>query len=82
MLRARRCPLASHLTFHFGLNLGKQLEHVVAETLRDEAFLADARKAPMPIDYITGEQVADLIRRADAAPPAVIERMRAILAVR
>jgi tripartite-type tricarboxylate transporter receptor subunit TctC len=53
-----------------------------AETLRDEAFLADARKAPMPIDYITGEQVADLIRRADAAPPAVIERMRAILAVR
>ena len=53
-----------------------------AETLRDEAFLADARKAPMPIDYITGEQVADLIRRAYAAPPAVVERMRAILAVR
>ncbi len=53
-----------------------------AETLRDEAFLADARKAPMPIDYIPGEQVVDLIRRAYAAPPAVVERMRAILAVR
>ena len=53
-----------------------------AETLRDEAFLADARKVQLPIDYITGEQVMDLIRRAYAAPPAVVERMRAILAAR
>jgi tripartite-type tricarboxylate transporter receptor subunit TctC len=53
-----------------------------AETMRDEAFLADARKVPMPIDYISGEQVVDLIRRAYAASPAVVERMRAILAVR
>ena len=53
-----------------------------AETLRDEAFLADARKAQLPIDYITGEQVIDLIRRAYAAPPAVVERMGAILAAR
>jgi tripartite-type tricarboxylate transporter receptor subunit TctC len=53
-----------------------------AETMRDEAFLADARKVPMPIDYITGEQVIDLIRRAYAAPPRVVERMRGILAVR
>lgn len=53
-----------------------------AETMRDEAFLADARKVPMPIDYISGEQVVDLIRRAYAAPPAVVERMRAILVVR
>jgi tripartite-type tricarboxylate transporter receptor subunit TctC len=53
-----------------------------AETLRDEAFLADARKVQLPIDYITGEQVIDLIHRAYAAPAAVVERMAAILAAR
>ena len=58
------------------------MQQAFAETMKDEAFLADAQKVQMPIDFISGRQLTDLIKKGYAAPQPVVERMRAILATR
>jgi tripartite-type tricarboxylate transporter receptor subunit TctC len=58
------------------------MQRAFAETMNDEAFLTDARAVQMPVDFISGEQVTNLIKRGYAAPQAAVERLRAILATR
>lgn len=58
------------------------VQRAFAETMKDEAFLVDARKIQMPVDFISGEEVTNLIKRGYAAPQAVVERLRTILVTR
>jgi tripartite-type tricarboxylate transporter receptor subunit TctC len=44
------------------------------ETMQDKAYLADAERAKQPVDPLSGEAIAALIRRAYAAPKDVIDR--------
>ncbi len=57
----------------------KALRDAVTATLKDEKFLADAAKAKIDIDPMTGEEVAALIARYSAATPAVVARAKAAL---
>jgi tripartite-type tricarboxylate transporter receptor subunit TctC len=43
-------------------------------TMKDEAFLADARKSGMDLDPFSGEEIEKRIRALYATPPAIIER--------
>ena len=49
-------------------------------TLKDEAFLADAKKQRMEVQLVTGEEVAKVIDSAYASPPAVIQRAKEAMA--
>lgn len=44
-------------------------------TLRDAAFLAEAEKAGMEIEPLTGLQVETMLAKAYGAPPAIVARM-------
>lgn len=57
----------------------KALRDAMMATLKDEKFLADAAKAKIDIDPMTGEEVAALIARYSAASPAVVARAKAAL---
>lgn len=48
-------------------------------TLKDQAFLAEAKKANLDLDPITGEQVGQLIEQAYGTPAAVIARLAQIV---
>ena len=48
-------------------------------TMKDPAFRAEAQRAHLWVDPLTGEQMEDLIRTAYSSPPAVIQRAKAIL---
>lgn len=43
-------------------------------TMKDEAFLADAKKSGMDLDPFSGEEIEARIRALYATPPAIIER--------
>jgi tripartite-type tricarboxylate transporter receptor subunit TctC len=47
--------------------------------VRDPAFVADAKKRRIAVEPETGEWLQDIVGRAVAAPPAVIERARSLL---
>lgn len=51
-------------------------------TMKDPAFLADAAKARLDVDPLTGAEVAALIAQVDATPPAVVARVKAALDAR
>ena len=51
-------------------------------TMKDPAYLADAKKRRLDVDPLTGEQIEALIAEVYKTPKAVIERVRAILAKR
>jgi hypothetical protein len=44
------------------------------ETVKDPAFLADAERALMEVDPMTGEAMARTIREAFAAPKPILQR--------
>jgi tripartite-type tricarboxylate transporter receptor subunit TctC len=48
-------------------------------TLRDEAFLADAKKLGLEISPVRGEDVEALVARIMSTPAALAERAREIL---
>ena len=48
-------------------------------TMKDPAYLADAARAQIDVDAITGERVADLVDKAMATPADVVERVRQAL---
>jgi tripartite-type tricarboxylate transporter receptor subunit TctC len=54
----------------------KALRDALMATMKDEKFLADAAKAKIDIDPMTGEQVAEMIARISAVPPAVVTRAK------
>jgi hypothetical protein len=43
-------------------------------TLQDPLFLADAERALLEVDPITGEEMAELLKRAYAAPKALVQK--------
>ena len=45
--------------------------------MKDDKFLADAAKAQIEIEPMTGEEVEALIARMSSAPPAVVARAKA-----
>jgi len=54
----------------------KALRAALAAAMKDEKFLADAAKAKIDIDPMTGEEVSALIARLSAVPPAVAARAK------
>ena len=48
-------------------------------TMKDEGFLADAKKIGLDIDPLTGEQVQKLVADLAETPPEVVARVRAAL---
>jgi tripartite-type tricarboxylate transporter receptor subunit TctC len=54
----------------------KALRQALAATMKDDKFLADAAKAKIDIEPMTGEEVEGVIARLSSASPAVIERAK------
>ena len=53
------------------------LRDALMATMKDDKFLADATKAKIDVDPMSGEQVAAMIARYSAASPAVVARAKA-----
>jgi hypothetical protein len=51
------------------------LREAFSATMRDEAFLADAKKAGLPIDLVRGEQIETILSDARKLPKSVTSRM-------
>jgi hypothetical protein len=49
-------------------------------TMRDKDFLAQADKEQLEISAMSGEEVAALVAKVNATPPAIVERVRKALA--
>lgn len=52
------------------------LRNAIRDSVNDPLFKAEADKVGMDIEFVDGEQIEQLIRRAYALPPKVIERIR------
>lgn len=48
------------------------------KTLQDKDFLADAAKRNMEVQFVSGAEIAAVVARAYATPPAIVERVRRI----
>jgi tripartite-type tricarboxylate transporter receptor subunit TctC len=48
-------------------------------TMKDSAFLADAKKARIEIDPVSGAEVQAMVQNLYEAPPEVVERARAVM---
>lgn len=57
----------------------KALRAAIPATLADPAFQADAKKTGIDIQYVDGEEIERLIRRAYALPPNVLQSIREAL---
>jgi tripartite-type tricarboxylate transporter receptor subunit TctC len=55
------------------------LRRAFQDTLRDPAFLADADKAKLEVDPISGEDIERTVQRLFTLEPALIARLRAVL---
>jgi hypothetical protein len=49
-------------------------------TMKDPAFLADAKKRNIEVELVTGEEVTEVLKRAAASPTAVLDQVRKALA--
>jgi tripartite-type tricarboxylate transporter receptor subunit TctC len=56
----------------------KALRDALMATMKDERFMADAAKAKLDIEPMTGEEVAALIAKYSAVSPAVIVRAKQV----
>lgn len=54
----------------------EMLRSALAQTLRDMAFLADADRAGLPVQHVSGERIQSLIEQIYSAPKDVLERAR------
>jgi hypothetical protein len=48
-------------------------------TMKDKGFLEDSEKAHLEIDPVTGEDMEKLLKNAYASPPAVVDKVKAVL---
>ena len=55
------------------------LRKAFADTTHDKQFLADAEKAQLEIDLVTGEEIDAILARIYKTPKAVIERAKAAM---
>jgi tripartite-type tricarboxylate transporter receptor subunit TctC len=51
-------------------------------TMKDPAFLEDAKKLKIEVDPLSGEQVGDLVKKLYGTPAAVVNRVRAAMEVK
>jgi len=51
-------------------------------TMKDPAFVAEAEKAKIELDPLTGEQVAALVRKVSRTPADIVARVRNAMAVK
>ena len=58
------------------------LRKAFMDTLHDKEFLADAEKAKMEINPVSGEEVDALVKEAYATPPAIAKQAAELLAVK
>jgi hypothetical protein len=49
------------------------------KTMNDPAFLAEAKKRRLEINPTSGDEIETLVKDIMVQPPAVIERMKALL---
>ena len=54
------------------------MRKAMMETMKDEAFLADAAKQTLDIAPVSGEDAQRIVQAAYASPPAVISRVQRI----
>ena len=57
----------------------KALRDAFMATMRDEQFLAEMTRHAMTIDPTSGEDMERIVREAHALPPALVEKVRALL---
>lgn len=57
----------------------KVLREAFMATMKDPAFRAEAEKAKLEIDPVSGEEVQEIVEEAYTAPKAVVERAKSIL---
>jgi tripartite-type tricarboxylate transporter receptor subunit TctC len=55
------------------------LRRAFEETVRDPAFLADAKKSSLGIDPVSGERIAVIIRDVYRTPRAIIDKAAVVL---
>jgi tripartite-type tricarboxylate transporter receptor subunit TctC len=53
----------------------KMLRDAFNATMRDPEFLADAKRQKLNVEPVSGEQLASLIGKIYATPPAIVERV-------
>jgi tripartite-type tricarboxylate transporter receptor subunit TctC len=56
------------------------LRRAFEATMKDPAFLADAEKAQLDVNPLFGAAIEDMLAKAYASPPALVERAKVILA--
>ena len=54
----------------------KALQVAFAEMMRDPDFTAEAAKRNMEVQHVSGEEIAEVVKRAYASSPEVIKRVR------
>ena len=57
----------------------KALRQAFDALMKDEAFLADAKRIGIEINPIDGETTTKMIQQIQATPPALVERLRAVI---
>jgi tripartite-type tricarboxylate transporter receptor subunit TctC len=50
------------------------IRHAFDATLKDPDFLADAEKALLEVDPVTGEEMEQTLKRAYASPKALVQK--------
>ena len=55
------------------------LRRAFDETMKDPEFLDEAAKAQIEVSPMTGEEVAALVKKVSATPPAIVARVKAAL---
>jgi tripartite-type tricarboxylate transporter receptor subunit TctC len=56
------------------------LRYAFADMLRDQSFLAAAKKVQAPVDPMNGNELQKIVESAYATPPAVVDELRKIVA--
>ena len=57
----------------------RALRSAFQTALRDPAFVADAQRAGLDMDPVSGEEIERLVERLFALTPAVVDRLRTAL---
>jgi len=57
----------------------KLLRDAYAKMVADSEFLADAKKRDWEVEYITGEELEAMARKAVNQPPETVARLKSIL---
>ncbi|MGH7809448.1 MAG: hypothetical protein ACREP5_04130, partial [Candidatus Binatia bacterium] len=57
----------------------RALQKAFQDTMKDAEFLAEAKKARLDVDPITGEQIEKTIVGIKNIPPATFERLKGII---